>query len=225
MGLMKQVGVPLGKAGVPVALSSGLDQITFLLGSLIAALWFEPARTPVFIITAMLLVLIAILVIPTTRQWLAKAADRLTEKIKIKEQWDNFLEAWPEVVTAKVLLYAMVLTLVDFILEIAILNLALLGVDVHVTYPSLFLAFTLPTMLGRIFPIPGGVGVTEAGMVGFLASNSQLDPDVVAAAVAIFRIVTVLFLATLGAIVYFVSWRGAAETDMTADKEASIPSA
>ena len=47
-------------------------------------------------------------------------------------------------------------------------------------------------------------------MVGSLASAAEVDVDMVAA-VAIFRIATVLFESLLGTLVYFFGWRGEQE--------------
>jgi uncharacterized membrane protein YbhN (UPF0104 family) len=50
-------------------------------------------------------------------------------------------------------------------------------------------------------------------MVGFLTSLGQLDTDITVGAVAIFRIVTIVFPAVLGALVYFFFWRGEEEVE------------
>lgn len=210
-GLMNQVGVPVAKSSAPVALSSGLDQVVFIAGSLIAALWFAAARVPVLIIMAILLAVGLIAWIPKTRRWLARLADWITGKLGVRQQWHNFLETVPQVITWRIMVPALAITLVAFAFKIVTLDLSLQGIGQDLAYPTLFLAFILPTMLGRIFPIPAGIGVTEASMVGFLASTSSIDPDTATAAVAIFRVVTVLFQAFLGALVYFLSWRGEEE--------------
>src|SRR5215208_3412944 len=88
-------------------------------------------------------------------------------------------------------------------------DLAARGAGARVPYATLLLAFTLPTMLGRISAMPGGVGVTEAGMVGILDAAPGVTVSQAAAAAVIFRVGTVLFAALLGAVVYFFGWRGA----------------
>ena len=218
-GLMKQVDVPVAKSSVPVVFSSAMDQVVFIVGSLIAALWFEAARTPVLIVLGVLALLTAVALIPTTRHWLAHIADRIAKRFKVQEQWETFLDAVPHIFTRRIMLTSLAITLVAFMLKIVTLDLALRGVGLELPYPSLFLAFILPTMLGRIFPVPGGVGVTEAGMVGFLATTTQIDPDTATAAVAIFRIATILFQALLGALVYFFSWDGEEEVEPRVAKQ------
>jgi uncharacterized protein (TIRG00374 family) len=88
------------------------------------------------------------------------------------------------------------------------LDLSLRGFGLTASYPTLFLAYILPAMLGRLSALPAGVGLTEAGMVGFLASTAGIDADIAAVAAAVFRVGTVFFQALLGALVYFFGLEG-----------------
>lgn len=212
-GLLKQIGIPIAEGTVPVAVHSAWDQALFIISTLIAALWFPEARLPVTIILAVLGVIALLLVIPTTREWLANLAESIARRFNYEEQWDLFLTAVPKVFTQRIVLICLALTVVALAIYITTLYVTLLGFDLTVSYPTLFVAVILPTMLGRIVPIPGGVGVTEASMVGFLSSLAQLDTDTTVGAVAIFRIVTIVFPAAIGALVYFLFWRGEGELD------------
>lgn len=223
-GLMHQVGMPVARSSVPVALSSLQDQVVFILGSLVAALWFEYARMPALVILAVLVAGAAIFLFPPTRQWLARLADWTAGKFRIRKQWYNFLEAVPRVVTTRTMLITMAITLVAFAIRIVVLQLSMLGVGLSLSYPALFLAYILPTMLGRIFPLPGGVGVTEAGMVGFISSTAGTDINTTTAAVAIFRVGTVVYEALLGALVYFFAWQGEKEVAREEEATSSAPS-
>lgn len=207
-GLMKQAGVPISKSSAPVAYSSILDQVVFIVSSLVAALFFPGARTAAFILLGVLAVLALLFFVPLTRNWMAGAANWLAGRFNFKEKWHNFLGAMREVGTLKILGITLGITVVAFSLKIIALDLVLRGLDFQLSYPKLFLAYILPTMLGRMSALPAGVGVTEAGMVGFLSSTSSIDADTAAAAVAIFRIGTVVFQALLGAIVYYLFWKG-----------------
>jgi uncharacterized protein (TIRG00374 family) len=106
---------------------------------------------------------------------------------------------------------ALAITVAAFLVEVIVLDLSLRGFGFHVPYATLFFAYILPQMLGRMSALPAGVGVTEASMVGFLASSAGVDPDTGLAAAAIFRLATVFFQALLGALVYFFAWRGEEE--------------
>jgi uncharacterized protein (TIRG00374 family) len=213
---MRQVGVPVARSSAPVAISSALDQVVFILGSLVAALWFPYARMPALILLGVLVIVGLIFLIPTSRGWLVRTADWIAKKFNILEDWHNFLDSVPRIVTTRIMLITMSMTLIAFLFRIIVLHLSLLGVGLALSYPALFLAYVLPTMLGRIFPLPAGVGVTEAGMVGFISSTAGTDLNTTTAAVAIFRIATVVFEALLGAFVYFFAWRGEEEVTSSA---------
>jgi len=103
------------------------------------------------------------------------------------------------------------ITIVGLLVQVIILDFSLQGFGFNVSYATLFFAYIVPTMLGRLSALPAGVGVTEASMVGFLSSSAGVDPDTGLAATAIFRIATVFFQALLGALVYFFAWRGEKE--------------
>ena len=125
-------------------------------------------------------------------------------RFKLLDHWQKFTQSLRDVTTPQILISGMVNTAFAFMFMFGALYLALRGVGAgNVPPATLVLAFALPTMLGRISALPGGVGVTEAGMVGIL--------DQAAAAVTVFRLGTVLFAALVGGLVYLFGWRGAKE--------------
>jgi uncharacterized protein (TIRG00374 family) len=210
-GLMRQAGVAIGEGSAPVLFSSVLDQAAFVLCSLVAALWFEAARVPVLILLGILVGSGIVFAIPAARNLLSRAAERLARRFKVLDHWRDFLDAVKEMVTWRTMLVTMVITLLGVGMQIVMLDLSLRALGLEVPYPTLFLAYILPAMLGRLSALPAGVGLTEAGMVGFLASTSGIDPDTAAAAAAIFRVGTVFFQALLGGLVYLFGWKGEAE--------------
>jgi uncharacterized protein (TIRG00374 family) len=215
-GLMRQAGVPISESSVAVAVNSLWDQTIFLACALVAALWFPAARLPVLVIIGVLAAIVLFFLFAPTRSWLLGLAERIARRFKFEEQWERFLDGVPQVFTWPIVLGCLAITLVAFAFALIILDWTMRGVGLSIPYPTLFLAYILPTMLGRVLPMPGGgVGVTEAGMVGFLTSAAQINTDVAVAAVAIFRIVTIVFPILLGALVYFLFWRGEAETRQT----------
>jgi uncharacterized membrane protein YbhN (UPF0104 family) len=94
---------------------------------------------------------------------------------------------------------------------VPILDLSLRGVGVTVSYPILFLAYIVPMLTSILIPVPGGVGVIEAGMVGLLVSTTGISGSVALAAVAIFRVTTTFWQALMGTFVYIFAWRGEEE--------------
>jgi uncharacterized protein (TIRG00374 family) len=210
-GLMDQAGVSVAKSGMPVALSSILDQVAFLGSALFAAFWFENLRVPMLIVLAVLISLGVIFLFPAPRRWLSSAAGTIARRFHFEKQWKNFLQHGREVINARTILVALAITVAGLLVQVIILDFSLRGFGFNVPYATLFFAYIVPTMLGRLSALPAGVGVTEASMVGFLSSSTGVDPDTGLAATAIFRIATVFFQALLGALVYFFAWRGEKE--------------
>lgn len=210
-GLMNEVNIPVEKASIPVIFASGLDQVVLITSALVAALWFEKARTFVLIILAVVVAIGVILLVPVSRHWLGQVAEAVARKFNMLEKWQNFLKTIPEVLTVRTLGTALALTIIAFAFDILTLDLAIRGVGFSIPYATIALVYFLPTVLGRLSGIPGGVGVTEAGMVGFLRTTSELSTYPAFAAVAIFRIAALLFPALMGALVYFFAWRGEKE--------------
>ncbi len=215
-GLMNQIGIPVSESGAPVAFQSTYDQFVLLMCGLIAALWFPAARFPIMIIIGVLAVAITLLAVPSTRNWLNGITEKIAGRFDREEDWEHFLDALPKVFTKKLIAISLLISVVAFGLQFVILWLAMDGMGLDMPIPTLFLAFVIPTMVGRLVPVPGGFGVTEAGMVGFLTSTTGVNSNTAVAAVALFRIAAILVPAAVGAIVYFFLWRGE-EEDAEAD--------
>lgn len=210
-GLMNQAGISVTRSGTPVALSSILDQVAFLGSALLAAFWFENLRGPMLVLLGILALLGAIFLFPAPRRWLGNIAAAIARRFNVAEQWNHFLQSGREVINLRTILIALAITLAGLVVQVIILDFSLRGFGFNLSYATLFFAYIVPTMLGRLSALPAGVGVTEASMVGFLSSSTGVDPDTGLAATAIFRIATVFFQALLGAFVYFFAWRGEKE--------------
>ena len=207
-GLLKQIGVPISEGSVPVLANSVTDQLFFVTLGLLAALWYPQARLPGVVILVVLGVAALLFLFKPSRQWLADAAHWLAKRLHVGRQWSSFLDSLPRVLTKKIVVVAFLTTALAFAFFIIVLRLALQGVGLSVSYPVVLLAFILPTMLGRLVPIPAGLGVTEASMVGFLTVTAGVDTGAAVAGVAIFRIIGIFVPILFGAIIYFLFWRG-----------------
>lgn len=212
-GLLKQIGVPVSEGSVPVLANSLFDQLFFVGLGLISALWYPQARLPGIIILAALGVVALLLLLEPTRSRIDQLAASVAQRFNFGDQWRNFLDSLPKVLDAKILAIGLITTALAFAFFIIVLGFALQGLGTSVSYPALALAYILPTMLGRIVPIPAGLGVTEATMVGFLASTAGIATDAAVAGVAIFRIAAIFIPILFGAIVYFFLWRGEGEVE------------
>jgi uncharacterized membrane protein YbhN (UPF0104 family) len=74
-------------------------------------------------------------------------------------------------------------------------------------FTAVLLALGLPTLIGRVTPSPAGAGPFDAGVVGLLGRYAGIGISEAAAALAIFRVATVLLHALLGVIVFLTLWR------------------
>jgi uncharacterized protein (TIRG00374 family) len=206
-GLLEQVGVPIEKSSPAIAMSSVTDQLGFLICGIVSAFFFEPARKPVMILLAVLAVVALVLGVEASRTWLLRLVERLLGRFKFADKWRGFVDNLGETLNPRVLAVGVGNTMVSFALLVLALHLCMAGTGHSVAPLSLLLAFAVPTMLGRISALPGGVGVTEVGMVGVLDRVPGVSLDSAAAAVLVFRLGTVMFTALVGAILYFFSWR------------------
>ncbi|MBB6099079.1 uncharacterized membrane protein YbhN (UPF0104 family) [Deinobacterium chartae] len=209
--LMRQVGVPIAASSAPILMSSALDQLAFLASALLAALWFEAARPAALSAAAVLALLGALLGFAPARRWAAGVLRRLMARAGLGEGWLTFGSALRATLRPAPLGAALLTTVLSFGLRVAVLDLSLRGLGLTAPWAALFLAYILPTLAGRLSVLPGGVGITEAGMIGVLAATSSLSADQAAAGTAVFRVATLLLEALLGTLVYFFAWRGAAE--------------
>lgn len=209
--VMKQADVPIEKSTAPIAFSSWTDQILYILTALAAALWYPPARYPALISLLIAVLLLGLVLIPTTRNFLLLILDRVAEKIHLKEKWQGLKYAITQIFTWQVISLSLLLGLIALMTDIFAIHFSVLGIGSSIGYPELVLAVALPTMLGRISGLPGGLGVTGATMIGFLAAATTVNPAAATAAVAIFRIATIFFRTLLGAAIYFFWWQAQEE--------------
>jgi uncharacterized protein (TIRG00374 family) len=209
-GLLQQVGVTVEESSPAVAMSSISDQLGFILSAAVAAMWFEAARKPVFIFLGFLSILGLILGIEATRTWLIGAIERLLHRFNLADKWRGFVEGMGKTLDLRTVALGVGNSLVSFALLVAGLWLCMRGVG-HSIHPfAILLAYTVPTMVGRISAMPGGFGLTELGMVGVLDRLPGVKLSEAAAAVLVFRVATILFTAFVGAILYWTVWRKAA---------------
>ena len=203
VAVLGEVGVPLPKAGAAVLFASLTDQLVLIAGVVLCALWFEEARGPALIALFVLAGVGGLLAIKAVRTRLLGAATWLIKKVHLEDKWRNFREALNEGITPGVVLRGLSFTAAAFALMPFALYLALKGLSLEVPPATLLLAFVLPTLLGRLSSLPAGLGVTEASMVGILSAVPDVDENVAAAAVAVFRVGTVFFAALFGGAFYF----------------------
>lgn len=215
VGLLDQAEVEVEDSTVAVTFSSVLDQAVFLAAAIAAAVFFAPARLPAAILGGAVLVAGLLLLVPALRGGAARAASWAARKVGQEDTWHAFTDNVGDLLTGRALWLAVAITAATMVVEVVALDLTIRGLAEPVGYSTLALAYVLPTMLGRLSGLPAGLGVTEAGMVGFLVGFSPLGTATATAVAVVFRIGTIFFRALLGLVVYLVAWRGDAEDART----------
>lgn len=207
-GVLEQAGVPLEASAAAIAHSSFSDQLILLLCSILSALWLEEARRPVFILISVLLVISILLGLQATRTWLLGVVEWVLGKVHLLDRWRTFLQVAQEMLTPGSALISLAYAAFACALMVECVHLCVKGVGATIPYPTLLLAFALPALMGRISALPGGVGVTEAGMIGILNAAPNVSREQAAAAVVVFRLGTVFLTAIVGALIYYFGWEG-----------------
>lgn len=211
-GLLHQAGMQVERSAGPVGVNSVLDATVLLALGALGAVWFPAARLPVALLLGIVALAGGLLAVPAVRRWAGGLCLGIAGRFGVREPLRDVVAASEELLTARVLAPSLALTAVAFLARIGALWLALAGAGAAVGPLPVFLAFALPTLLGRLSGLPAGVGVTEAGMIGMLATTAGVASSPAAAAVAVYRIGTDLFLALVGGAVYLLGWDGEGET-------------
>jgi uncharacterized membrane protein YbhN (UPF0104 family) len=207
--VLEQAGVPPPDSAASLVLSSIADLLFLFVGALVSALWFDDARRPVLIALTLLIMASALLSLQAVQEWLQGGMERLARRIGLLDRWREFLDSLKE--SGPLVAGAIGYGVLAFALMVVALDLCARGVGASVGYPTLLLAFTLPTLLGWLTPLPGGAGVTDVGMVSILDAAPGITLSQAVAAVLLFRAGTILFTTLVGGLVYLFGWRGKQE--------------
>jgi uncharacterized protein (TIRG00374 family) len=209
IGLLRQAHVPVATSAAAVLFSSLFDQAVFVVGLMVTALWFPAARMAALLTLGIILLVALLLVVPAVRGLLGRFFLWLAQRVGLSAGMEKFGTAVREDLRKRVVAGAFGLSVAAFATDVLLLDFCLRGLDLHIPLPEVFLAYLLPTMLGRLSALPaGGIGLAEAGIVGYLAGVSGIAPSVAVVAAALFRVSTVFLQALYGAFVYWFAWRG-----------------
>ena len=201
--LLKDLGVPVSQSTVPIILLSLLTHVLFFITAILAGLWYEAFREPVLIILGVTLVSALVFLIPATRRLLQRVATWVSEKVGVGDTWQAFLDNVPLVVRERrVRIAAITLSGLALLIKVLMLDFTARGLGIIIPYRTLLIAYALSTQLGTLSGLPAGLGVTEASLVSFLVALSGHEVEMITAVTLIFRVVSVLLPAALGAVAY-----------------------
>jgi uncharacterized protein (TIRG00374 family) len=196
--MMHRVGVPVEKSSGPILANSGADQLFLLSAGLLLCYYYSELRTTAFILTTLLLLMIAALYFETSRTWLKERLLGLGSRFNQQQRMERMLDSLPYLADLSLFARTMAWTVAANTASIVALLLIVDSLGFKVEPWPLVAAFVVPNLLGRLSPLPAGVGVVEAGMVGFMTAQTSLTLNQAAVATVIFRVVDILLPAVYG---------------------------
>jgi uncharacterized protein (TIRG00374 family) len=206
--IFRRVGIPAASTSVPILLSSALDQLVMVLITVVAALWFRQARHAALTSISLLGVAAVLLLVPFTRRAIGRAVGALLHRIGWWQHWEQFTESLSTISTPSTLLPAFIWTVAAYAAAALEFWLCLSGIGVKLPFWSALLSYTLPSVAGRVLLTPGGIGVTDGGMIGLLHALGGITVNTAAAGAALFRVSDSLYQWLVGLICYVAFWRG-----------------
>lgn len=195
---MYSLGIPVERSSGPVLANSAADQLLLLGTGLYLCYYFPSFRQTAFVLTAILLLLVVLVVLPYTRKKLQNSLLKLLKRFDKEEEGRKFLSATGALANLSLWVEVMAWTLLANGISVTVLWIIIQSFGWDLTVWSVAAAFVIPTLLGRLSPVPAGAGVTEAGMTGFLSLHAGLTLDQAAVATILFRVVDVLLPALYG---------------------------
>ena len=202
--MMHRLGVPVEKSSGPVLANSAADQLLLLAVGLGLCYYYPEMRTSAFGLTGLLLFLIAVLGVKTSRDWVCSRLRKAAKRIGQEEKLEKFFRTVPYLCDFELFGKTMFWTVLANLVSVLTLVAVVYSLDLPVDLWALTAAFVIPNLLGRLSPLPAGAGVVEAGMVGFLAAQTSMSPDQAAVVTVLFRVVDVLMPALYGALCHML---------------------
>lgn len=175
------------------------DLVGIVIISVFGVLFIDVGRIPIIIAFLMLIVVVLIsrqrkLVIPLLERF---------GRFKLLKKFSSFmLDTYQTTFTllaSRVYLKSTLFSISAWIIESTAVYLVFRGFGIDLSFPIILLIFTASSIAGAISMLPGGIGITEGGMVGLLLLQG-IDYTTSFSAVLLVRIVTLWFSVIIGLI-------------------------
>ena len=176
------------------------DLVGILIISLIGIWFTDIDRTIIFVALG---IIIFALVISQQKKLVIKILGKFESISFLNKLARNSLETFETVhVLLKPKLYGKSLgySVTAWLIESLAVFIIFLGFEIDISLPSVILIFTVSSIIGGLSMLPGGIGLTEGGMVGLLLLEG-IDYTSAISVVIMVRIVTLWFSVILGLIV------------------------
>ena len=197
--LKKDFSKPISKTGPIVLVERYYDLVGVILISTIG-IWF--VNIDKIIIIFALILAISILVL-SQRKKIVESVLKKTSKIPfVKKYTENIIQSYGTIqilLRPKIYAKGIVYSVSSWGIESLAVYLTFQGFGIDLSFPLIALIFIMSTIVGAISFVPGGIGVTEGGMIGFLLLY-DIDYTTAFASVLAVRIFTLWFSVIIGLI-------------------------
>lgn len=218
--MMARLGVPVERSSGPVLANSACDQLFLLLVGLGLCYRYPELRMTALGLTGVLLFMVAVVWHPKSRAWIASSLGGVAQRLD-KQKWlERFFECLSILCNLNLFWKAMFWTTLANLVSLTTLGTVVYSFGLPVEPAVLTAAYVIPNLLGRLSPLPAGAGVIEAGMVGFIATQSAMGQNEAAVVTIIFRIVDVVLPAIYGALCHLLP---APSSDASLEKVSATP--
>lgn len=185
--MMLRLGIPLERSSGPILANSAADQFLLWSAGLVLCYYYPAFRPAAFGLTLLLALVLFCLFHPPAREFCRRRLDGLGDRFGARRKFGKFYDSLRRLWEAKIYAPVMFWTFLANLTSVVVLAITVSSLGFTVDAWALVAAFAVPGLLGRLSPLPAGAGVTEAGMIGFLANQSAMSYDQAAVATLIFR--------------------------------------
>lgn len=196
--MMHRLGVPVEESSGPILANSASDQFLLLSTGLVLCYHYPNFRTSAFVLSGLLLLLIVLLSVRVTRKKIESLVEAGLERLGQAERLEAFYHNLHQLADTKLWAKVMFWTLLANSASVVALCMVVHSFGFEVEPWPLTAAFVVPGLIGRLSPLPAGAGVTEAGMIGFMAAQTSMSYEQAAVATLVFRIVDIVLPAIYG---------------------------
>ncbi len=198
--LKKDYNQPFSKTAPIVLVERYYDLVGLLIISIVGIWFIELEKT---VIISSLGVIIVALIVSQQRRPVLKILEKLGSVSFLKKIIKKLLETFETIhFLLKPKLYAKSVgySVTAWLIESFAVYLIFLGFNIDLELPTIILIFAVSSIIGGLSMLPGGIGLTEGGMVGLLLLEG-IDYTSAISVVLLVRIVTLWFSVTIGLIV------------------------
>lgn len=197
--LKKQYNHSISKT-VPVVFVERYFDLVGIMIIIIFGIWFVNIEKSVIVGTFVLI--ISVLILGKQRRFVIPILNSFKKVPFIKKFVENFLEMYDTIyslLSAKIYAKSTGISLAGWILESTAVFLIFQGFGIDLNFETVTLIFLISSLIGAVSMLPGGIGLTEGGMIGLLLLQG-IDYTEAFSVVLFVRISTLWYSVILGLI-------------------------